>query len=996
MFVDVRHKPITRAQVLLLGTAICGLIALPLPALAQQASSSGSVDEIVVTGSRIPQIRTQSISPVSVVGQEDIAVSGVTRIEDLLNSLPQITGDQTTGTIGSYGTGTATVNLRNLGPQRTLVLINGRRLPNGGYYPGNNSTASAADINLIPQIMVNRVEVLTGGASAVYGADAVAGVVNFVLNDHFEGIRVTGNAWGYRHHQQGPEYQAVLRAANERQPEGNVFDGQSFDLNAMAGANFADDKGNFTAYAGYRKTTEVSASDRDFAACTLSPVTTAALYTCGGSSTNFPGRFRVGSTSYSVDANGSFVPYTGSFNFGRYNALQRPDKRILGGAAFRNELAPKATFYAELNFMEDETSQLLSPAGYIYGSGPGPTGGYLVNCDNPFLSVSQRTTICGANAGTANTVEVAIGRRNVEGGGQDFFQRHIEYRGVAGVKGSFGADDAWRYDASFSIARNEATQIYQNVFLTPKLSAAIQAVTDPLTGNVVCKGNQNGGNANPGCVPYNAWRVGAVTQAMTDYLASPFMFNSATAEQIVSTNLTGDLGRYGVKSPWADDGVGLALGAEYRRSTLEFLPDANLQQGFTSFRPGFMMRPISKKTLTVWEIFPEVRVPIANGRPGIQSLEAEFGYRYSDYSVGFNTNTWKAGLAWAPIKPVRFRGEINRAVRAPNLAELFGAQYVGFAGVSDPCSGAAPTATAAECARTGVTSAQYGRIEANAARQYNALQGGNPNLTPEKATTKTLGVVMAPEAFLGGLVATVDYFDTKIENVIGTLGADYILGQCTFSSQLCGLVRRDPVTGSLWQGIQGYTIDTLQNKGQLRQRGVDISLTDRVRTDKWGVFGLEFSGTYLLDLKNTNANGASYDSVGLYGLIVGQPNPEWRHRARVSWETPVNGLGAAITWRYLDGVSLDAASTQTTLRNTAQAAVLRDRKLPAISYIDLSASYRFNEKTSVRVGVNNVFDQDPPIVSLTNLSTTFGTGNTFPGLYDTMGRYLFAQFDVSF
>ncbi len=984
-----------RTQALLLGTALCGAMVLPLPALAQSGQSS-TVEEVVITGSRIPQLRTQSIAPVSVVGPEDIAVTGASRIEDLLNKLPQITPDQNTATTGSSGTGAATVNLRNLGAQRTLVLINGRRLPNGGYFPGNNASASAADVNLIPQIMLSRVEVLTGGASAVYGADAVAGVVNFVLNDHFEGIRLTGNFSGYQHTQQGPEYAAIARVARERVPDKHVFDGKSYDVNGVIGSNFADDKGNFTAYAGYRKTALVSAADRDFSACTLGPGTATSLYVCGGSSTNFPGRFRVGTTSYSVNDAGAFVPYTGTYNFGPYASIQRPAKRTIGGAFLHYEVAPKVTVYSELNFMEDETNQLRAPAGYIYGSGPGPTGGYIVNCDNPFLSVTQRATICGAQAGTSSTAEVAIGRRNVEGGGSRFYQRHLEYRGVLGVKGALGDNDAWHYDASFTAAKNTATQVYNNVWITTKLNAAIQAVTDPRTGQVVCRGNENGGNANPGCVPYNPWRTGAVTQAMTDYLATPFIFDSKTAEEIFAANLTGNLGQYGIKSPWAEDGVGVALGVEHRRSSLEFTPDGNLQAGLTTYRPGFMMKPIPRTSLKVWEIFPEVRAPIAQSLPGFYSLEAELGYRYSDYSVGFNTSTWKTGLAWAPIKAVRLRGEINRAVRAPNIAELFGAQFVSFSGITDPCAGATPSFSAAQCANSGVTAAQYGRIEANAARQYNALQGGNTALTPEKATTRTLGVVLAPQSVLSGFVATVDYFDTKIDNVIGTLGADYILGQCVSSNQLCNLVRRDPTTGSLWQGNQGYTIDLLQNKGELEQRGIDISLSDSLRTDRWGVFGFEFSGTYLIELKNTNANGTSYDSVGLYGLVVGQPNPEWRHRARVSWDTPLPGLSVNTTWRYIDSVGLDAATTQAALRNTTQAAFVRDRKLSAMNYVDIGASFEFDERKSVRIGINNAFDRDPPIISTLNLTTTYGDENTFPAVYDAGGRYLFAQFDVKF
>src|ERR1700722_3032722 len=389
--------------------------------LAVRRALSGAV----VTGSRIAQPQLEAVSPVTIVDAQQIQESGSTRIEDILNQLPQVVGDMGSA-LANGATGAATVSLRGLGCQRTLVLVNGRRLMPGDPAEGGTS---CSDLNQIPTDLVEGVDILTGGASAVYGADAVAGVVNFKMNDHFEGVRLDAGTSFYNHSQHNGTAVDDLNAAGFTVPTGSTTAGQSADFTAIVGSNFDDGKGNATAYIGYRHTDPVLQGTRDFSACSLTSSGPARV--CGGSGTTFPTRFSLPGGSQSVGPGGQLVPTSslpagGLYNYAPLNYFQRPDDRYPGGAFVHYDVNEHARVYLEFQFMDDRTFAQIAPSGAFTGSGFAttngiPNGAWAINCSNPSLSAAgfgpKGFNCPGAqNAANPNIVDVTLGRRNVEGG----------------------------------------------------------------------------------------------------------------------------------------------------------------------------------------------------------------------------------------------------------------------------------------------------------------------------------------------------------------------------------------------------------------------------------------------------------------------------------------------------------------------------------------------------------------------------------------------------
>ena len=357
--------------------------------------------------------------------------------------------------------------------------------------------------------------------------------------------------------------------------------------------------------------------------------------------------------------------------------------------------------------------------------------------------------------------KVNIGRRNVEGGGRTNDLEHTSFRFVVGTKGEIA--DGFKFDTYLL----EGQTLYANTgggdFSKTALGNALQVVTGP-TGAPVCA------SGALGCVPYNIWTPGGVTPAALNYVGIPTLTTGNTEERVWDGNITGDLGKYGVKTPWASDGLIVNIGSQWRSEHVVLHTDEPQINNDVS-GAGNPVLPLTAG-YSVWEGYLEAGAPILQDVPFAKSLSVDIGYRYSAYSLGFDTNTFKGGLEWAPTSDVKFRGSYNRAVRAPNLQELFQQRIVGLDGSIDPCatsSGAAPTASPAQCARTGVTAAQYGKIVGNSAGQYNGLIGGNPQLKPEQSDTMSFGFVVTP-SFVPNLSMTFDYFNIHVKNVISSYG----------------------------------------------------------------------------------------------------------------------------------------------------------------------------------------------------------------------------------
>ena len=990
-----------------------------------QSATAEAQGDVIVTGSRIPQPNLTSTAPVTVLGAADIKLQGTTRVEDLLNSLPQVFAGQAS-TLSNGASGTATVNLRGLGSTRTLVLVNGRRLLPGD--PGS----SAADLNAIPDGLVKRVEVLTGGASSTYGADAVAGVVNFIMDTGFTGLQIDTQYSFYNN----DNHNNVLRAANNARtaagapgygyPDGPVADGGTINTTLTFGVG--DDRAHLTGYVGYRQVNPVLQSNRDYSSCTVQgsgfPRPPAAQVrngniVCGGSATSAEGNFLDStSNSYHVGAGRTFVPGLTRYNFSPTNYYQRPDERYTAGLFAHYDINDSIKPYMEFMFMDDRTQAQIAPSGDFGNT-------LTINCDNPLLSAQQRGVVCrpdnlvngfiGTYPLTANTNSVAAApvnfidpttgatynrgylqllRRNVEGGPRNNDLQHTEYRTVLGTKGDLGK--AFSYDAYYQYGRTNFSSTYTGEFSTRRLTNSLDVVAGP-NGTPICRSVRAGTDVN--CVPYNFETLGGVTPAAVAYNSAVGLQRGVVSEQVVNASITGRLGQYGIAFPWADEGLSFNIGGEYRKERLQLVTDQEFSTGDLTGQ-GAPTLPITG-SFKVTEGFAEAQLPIVHNA-FFADLSVNGGYRRSHYKLSngntFDTNTYKLGADFAPISDIRFRGSYNRAVRAPNLQELFATQFVGLDGGSDPCAGAAPSASQAACALQGVTAAQYGRVAPNPAAQYNGLLGGNPNLNPEKATTKTVGVVIQPR-FLRRLALTVDYYDIQVKNAVQSFGADQILASCvsTGAPGVCGLIHRNPA-GSLWLTPDGYVQDLPANIGSFSTKGVDFNAAYSMQVGALGNLALSTVGTYLKSLRTDNGLTQAYNCATYYGLTCGTPNPRWRAKTRATFTLP-DGVGFSAQWRYFGPVYVDFSSNNPSLSTNGNYSNFGSR-IGSQSYFDLSSTIRVADQFTFRIGVNNILDRNPPLINSNGAASacpgTVCSGNTFPAVYDALGRYIFTGVTLTF
>jgi iron complex outermembrane recepter protein len=960
------------------------------------------VEGLVVTGSRLPNPNLSAVRPVTAVTANEIRLQGATRIEDVLNGLPQAFAGQGSE-VSNGATGIATVDLRALGPSRTLVLIDGRRV-----VPGD-PTLPVADLNFIPAQLVDRIDVVTGGASAVYGADAVAGVVNFIMIKNFEGVRLDAQYSGYQHDNRNPVARSLGGTDGVPVAPETVWDGAVLDLTAILGLSAAGGRANATVYATYRNTDPVGLGARDFAACALQEQSGANGFACNGSATTAAAhvlsedRLAAGLAYDLIVANGSLRPYddpSDTFNFAPYNYFQRPDERYTFGGFAHYEVNRSADAYAQLMFMDDRTRAAIAPSG-IFGQS------ISLPCASPLLSADQIRILCTeAGLDASDAASILVLRRNVEGGNRENDLRHTAYRLVGGLRGDLGA--SWTYDVYGQYSTVAFNEVFRNDFSLSRTALALDVVRDPATGKLVCRSALDPRTPPilQGCAPYDIFSPAGPSQAAVDYLQTPGFARGSTTEQVISAQLTGNLAEYGLRLPWAADGVAVAIGAEYRRERLVIDYDTGF---LTSDLAGQGAGPVSVAgAFDVGEIFGEIRLPIASDRAWAQELSLEAGYRHSAYSSFGAADTYKLTLNWAPSSQVRLRAGYNRAVRAPNILELFTPATVVLGLQTDPCAGPTPQFTQAQCANTGVSASQYGRVPISGA--YNTLIGGNPALEAERADTWSVGFVATP-GLVPGLSLTADYFDITIDNAIGQLSAEFILSTCalTGAANLCGLVRRTPGAGALFGNGGGLVQDRRLNVGFVKTTGVDLEVAYRAPLAVWGlegIGGLDVSllGSWLNTLETAPGLPAprdpsvfSYDCAGLYGAgVCGPPNPKWRHRLRLTWTTPVQGLSVSAAWRYFGGVAnQNVGSDNPYFDDTPQPAA--SAHLPAQNVFDLSATWRMMDAYTVRFGVNNLLDRDPPLVgSLLGGTDARFNGNTYPVVYPSLGRFVFLGLTADF
>jgi len=987
---------------------------------------------VVVTGSRIPvPADTTGASPLMVVTQRDIQLSGHTDVVDVLNDLPQtvINSSLDYGNNSSPANaagGFATADLRGLGPQRTIVLVNGRRLGNGDASTSNPS--SAADLDQIPTAMIDRVEVVTGGASATYGSDAVAGVVNFILKDHIQGVQVDAQYAVAQHDQQNTYIQGREAAAGIPAPSGSVVDGARRDVSVLAGKDLYDGRGQVTAYFSYHGQSPLRGADRDFSACqaastnAVTNVPTQTGFTCLGNSQSNRFDINGGGQSYSVVGK-AFVPWPAQgsvppafFNSAAYQYAQRDDTRYQAGLLGRAELSQALRPYVELSFMNDRTVMQIAPSGvFLAGNPHSADGQYLVNCSNPLLSAQEASTLCTpaqiaadqASPGSVNA-DVNIGRRNIEGGGRTSSFEHRSYRAVTGVDGQFA--DAFSYDGYALYYYTSLFHSNLNYFNNSAVDKALQVTTDA-SGHPVCI---SGGT----CVPYNIFTTGAVTPPQVAYLYTPGTDSGANSEQIISANVTGRLGHYGIVVPWAREGVSFNSGVERRVETLRFAPDAAELSGDLAGYGGAAVA--IDRRMTVEEGFAEARVPIAQNRALVQDLTIGAGYRYSHYSTAGRADAYKFDLQYAPRADVRLRATYDRVVRAPNLIEVYTPlSYTGSATVGrDPCApsnGGKTRATASltACEHTGVTAAQYGNGFGPSVGGTNTIAqcpfdcgsavGGNPGLVPETAQTWSVGLTLTPAA-LGDFVATFDYFHVLLEREIASVPGIVSLQQClAFGDPTsCSQIVRTPLGALSGADVAGggYILENNVNTGSAVVSGIDLQTNARwPLPGTWGTLSASLVGTWLQHDASTPYRGAQgFDCAGLFGssCLGGSVSPTWRHNLRVSWQTRWHTEISA-QWRFIGRTSFDNNSSQPALQYAEESffdPVITH--IPNYNYLDITALWTLIRQVEIRAGVRNVFDKDPPFLPAVDISGSAGALlNTF-STYDLSGRRIFLSIRATF
>lgn len=941
-------------------------------ALAQDQADANAADDqgaarldtVQVTGSRIQNQAITASSPVVEIQSEEFKYYGATRSEDLVNQYPQLSplfdSFQNNG-----ATGFPSVSLRGLGRQRTLTLVNGNRMPQASGF--------GTDISIIPSALIKRVDVLTGGASAVYGSDAVAGVVNFLLDTEFEGVSVNFGYSAFQHKNDTKFIQELEAARGFDFPTGDSgFDGESENIDVVIGSSFADGRGHAVAWATWRKNDPLFQGQRDFSACALNSAGTR----CGGSATNATGNFYVYQpgffgSSASLNPDGSWRDsYGAPYNFAPPNFFQRPDERYTLGNRISLEVNEHFKPYIETMYINRHSAVQVAESGTFFT----PVN---VTCDNPL--VGSLCSDFGIDPSNGPLI-IYVAKRNVEGGPRNFAQTDQNFRIVTGAEGSI--TDTWSYNAQFIYGRNNQTIVGINDLLRSR-------VVDALLG---CP------SGDPTCVFYNVWVPGGVTVEAAQALAGTSLNTTDTEFTAIQAYVTGDLG-FGLPTAKGEN-ISVVAGVEWREDQFDFTADSNSQAGnFTG--SGGPSLPLSG-IIRVKELFFEGAVPILTDTGLINSLSLDLGYRYSDYNLAGSANTYKVGLG-ADFGKIRLRGGYNRAIRAPNISETFSTQQIALFSGNDPCAGPTPDFTVQQCVNLGVDPSRYGFIANNPAAQFNQLVGGNLDLRPEKANTWTAGVVFNPTS---NTYVNVDWYHIKIKDTISTIGAQTILNLCgtTGDPTLCSLIKRS-AAGDIWRGsdpnTSGFVTNLTNNFGTATSSGIDVGAGYAV-----DLFGgrvdVSLAGTFVIDDQVSPLAGvnddAAFECAGKINISC--QTHEWRHIAQLRYSRDIWSVG--LRWRFfgeLDYKGNDNENLSVDKRlcspnggtSPAFASCLGNGGINGTSYFDLNTTVQLFDMAELTLGVNNVLDRRPPITG----STVTANANS-PGGYDQVGRYFFSSLKFTF
>jgi iron complex outermembrane recepter protein len=933
-------------------------------------------EEIVVTGSRIRRKDLTTPAPVTVLSREQVQASGKVSIGDFLQGLPE-QGNAINTNVNNGGDGSTRVSLRSLGDQRTLVLLNGRR-----FVPGGTGADPSVDLNSIPTAAIERIEVLKDGASALYGSDAIGGVVNIITRKRFNGTEVGGYTGTSTH-----------------------GDGTIYDVNATTGA--AGERGSIMFSAGYFKQNSIFAGDRDFSKNPLnfdatglnSPDGKVGAFTFG-SGTVPAGTVSVaqgesggnslwtqvaganpqpGDKFIRVDAFPASDPrgwrrYSGkndTFNFQPDNYLVTPQQRISLFSTGDYRLGSSSRGYFEASYVNRQSDQRIAPEPLVStnaGSGVTLSKDSIYNPFGRDFSVFQK--------------------RLLDFGPRQFHQDIDTFRVVGGFDGTLpdtlGPLSGWFWDMSLNYGRTQGTNLTQGDLRVPNIQNAVGPSMLDSTGNPICvRTPGDASTAIPGCVPLDLFHVaGPITPDQQSALGFTGTERGTNQLIAVQLNTSGDLFRL-----YADRSVALALGYEYRNVQGEALQDPitdageNSDQNIRSTRGGYHVN----------EGYAELSVPVVSHIPYVEDFEASAAVRVFDYSNFGSDYTYKFGGRWSIFRDVTLRGTYSTAFRAPSVNDLFLGQQENFAPVKDPCAGAGAPSSCGAAAGNG-----------DDQTQLKSLVGGNTKLQPETAKIYTLGIVLEPR-WVKNLTATVDYYHVAIDSSISTIGESTILAACYPADgpdgkpvkppRFCEDVVRNPSTNRITN-----LINLNQNIGKEATAGIDIALRYAVPTPRYGRFGFVFDGTWLQFHNILLADGSILSGRGNFDLNsqfnggTQGVNPAWKFNAGVNWG--LKNFGAGLTTKFIgsfkecgdanDPTGLFSGSGLCFVDNRFQ------RKIDAYAQIDVFLAYTLFSpagRTNIGVGVNNLFDRAPPFI-FTNGQLT---GNTDGTAYDPTGRFVYVR-----
>ena len=888
--------------VLSLASRILPLI-VAAPALAQETAKEIEIETIVVTGSRLDSSQAQSVSPIVSLDSAQFRFQRAVNVEDVLSTL-----SQTAAGIGAASTtndafGASVLDLRGLGQNRTLVLIDGSR---GAPFGFRNST----DVNSIPAPLVERVEVLTGGAAAVYGADAVVGVVNFKLRNDFDGFEANAS---YEVSQDG--------------------DGALYNLNLGFGESLGG-RGHATGFIGYSHREETLAGTRRFASPEFDED--------GNIRTNRPagGVFRQGDSVFSFTDTGAFTTTPQSSDFSGVNTLVQPLERIDVSAFFSYDVFDNVEAHGRAMFSSSRVRSSVDPVDEALT--------ITVRDDNPYLTPDIVNVLAFDANGEAS---VSVQRAFAEFGPETRNTTRNNFQNQLGLRGQLTENVEW--DAYVQYGRSDDETEIGGEGLVDRLVQAANA-TIGIGGQAVCVDTSND------CAPANLFGPNSLNQQAIDFVTLPVSRNRTRDQFVTIGTFSGDTGETFALPAGPIDWL---LGLEYRDEKATEQNDPAVAGGQT-FDQG--RRPSFEGAFDVTEFFGEVRVPILVDLPFARELDIEGAYRNSDFSTSGSHDTWKIGASWTVTDGLRFRGSVQHAIRSPNIGELFGpladiplSIFVN-SDDDDPCSNPAVTgADSAQCAARGAPEAPFTVDVGDAPFVF----GGNPDLRPEEAETYTVGTSFT-QAALPGLSIAVDYFDIDIDGGVFVVFPADALRDCyivdpTPGNPLCDLVPRDPITGQI-----ALADVTDQNVSSFTMSGVDIdasytfALPAAVPGDQ---FSIRYIGTVVTDQTRQNSQSTSeLDCRGTFSsecAIDSRVNADYRHRATFDWDAA--NLAVQASWQMVGAVEHPSSPGVT--------------ELDAEHYVDLAAIWYVNEGFQLSFGITNLLDNEPPFAPGGAVSENFNT-----------------------